>query len=84
MIFDDQFQLVQLLRCLSSSPVSAVAYDQNSGFIAAAYESTIEIFELRDLREEEEGSPFWRRIAFFSVDFPIFSLAWNCKGNIEV
>lgn len=60
-------------------PVIAVAFDQETQHISAAYQSTVEIFGLNSIGDEEKR--IWKRLAVISVDFSVSSLAWNCKGK---
>lgn len=78
MVFDDQFQLVQLIRTLARSHIVAVAYDNRTGTIAAAYEDRVEIFEAISHDEQQ----YWKRSAAFNTEFQIGSLAWSGKGTV--
>lgn len=80
MIFDDQFQLRQLLRTVGDAFVKAVAYDCNLHMIAAAFGDTVEIFALKD-DLTCDGETCWKRSASFSCGFPVTALAWSCKSN---
>lgn len=69
-----------------NEPVIAVAFDQETQNIAAAYGSTVEIFGLpsNSASEDDDVKRIWKRLAVISADFSVFSLAWNCKGMILI
>lgn len=65
-------------------PVIAMAFDQETQNIAAAYGSTVEIFGLsNNSASDDDVKRIWKRLAVISADFSVFSLAWNSKGNIN-
>lgn len=76
MIFDEQFQLVQLLRTFAHGPVSAVAFDPARRMIAAGYDDRVELFSVGDLADRT-----WKRLATFTVDFTVTALDWSCNGT---
>lgn len=80
LIFDDQFQLVQLFRVPTSKLVTAVAFDKITESIAVAYEDTIEVFDVETGKEDRERAQ-WARTASFNAGFEVLSLAWSCKSR---